>query len=339
LTGAPGTTWEAALWPAHVLASADLTCVALEALLDLAEDLRRDPAAYDGALAGETVACLIAPPTAGAVLPAAVAAQRLGMVPVQLPGEDLQLHDGEPIGDAARAVAATAAALLTHAFSHPMVKAIAAGASVPVINALSDLHRPCQALADLITLRERFGRLSGLILAFVGDGATPVAHSLLEAGALAGMQLRVASPPGDRPDPLIAFAAGVVAELHGGRLTISDDPEEAVAGAHAVYTTAWVPPGREEEREARVARLRPYRVVPRLMSLADREAVFMHCLPAHRGQEVSAHVIDGPRSVVDTQAANSVRAEQALLYALVRADRPSARGGEENLRADGRARR
>jgi ornithine carbamoyltransferase len=337
LSASPRATWEAALWPAHVLAAADLTCVALDALLDLAEDLRRDPAAYADALAGQTVACLLAPPTAGATLPAAVAAQGLGMVPVLLPDEDLQLRDGEPIGDAARALAASAAAVLTHAFGHPTVKAIAAGASVPVINALSDRHRPCQALADLITLRERFGRLEGLIVAFLGDGATPVAHSLMEAGALAGMQVRVATPPADRPDALIAFGAGVVAELHGGRLTVGEDPEDAVAGAHAVYTTAWVPPGREAEREARAARLRPYRVIPRLMALADPEAVFMHCLPAHRGQEVSAQVIDGPRSIVDVQAANRVRAEQALLYALVRADRPSARRGEESLRADGRA--
>jgi ornithine carbamoyltransferase len=320
-----------------VLAAADLTCVALDALLELASDLRRHADAYDGALAGETLACLHAPPTAGATLPAAVAAQRLGMVSVVLPWEDLQLGDGEPIGDAARALATGAAALLTHAFAHRTLKEIAAGAAVPVINGLSDQHRPCQALADLITLRERFGGLAGMRLAFLGDGCTAIAHSLMEAGALAGMEVRIACPPADRPDLLIEFGARVVAELHGGRVTVTEDPDDAVAGAHAVYTTAWVPPGHEAEHDARVERLRPYRVLPRLMKLADPEAVFMHCLPAHRGEEVSAQVIDGPRSVVEEQAANRVRAEEALIYALVKEGRPSARGGEKRLRADGRS--
>jgi ornithine carbamoyltransferase len=325
VTAEPRTAWGSVAWPRAVLAASDLTCVALEALLELAGDMRRRTRRRAGALAGETLASVHAPPTAGATLPAVVAAQRLGMVSVLLPGEDLQLGDGEPIGDAARALAAGAAALLTHAFPHATLKAIASGAAVPVINALSDVHRPCQALADLVTLRERFGDLAGLKLAYLGDGRTAIAHSLMEAGALAGMEVRIACPPADRPDLLIEFGARVGAEQHGGSVTITDDPEDAVSGAYAVYTTAWVPPGHEAEHDARVERLRPYRVLPRLMRRADPQAVFMHCLPAHRGEEVSPHVIDGPQSVVEEQAANRVRAEEALIYALVKeAGRPRA---------------
>jgi ornithine carbamoyltransferase len=185
---------------------------------------------------------------------------------------------------------------------------MASAASVPIINALSNEHHPCQALADLLTLRERFGGLEGLRVAYVGDGNN-VAHSLMEAAALAGFELWLACPPGYRPDEEIASRAG-------DAVHVVADPREAVAGAQAVYTDVWVSMGDEEERTRRLADLTAYRVDADLMALADPEAVFLHCLPAHRGEEVSADVIDGPRSAVWQQAANRLPTEQAVLFSL-----------------------
>jgi ornithine carbamoyltransferase len=170
-----------------------------------------------------------------------------------------------------------------------------------VINALTDEHHPCQALADLLTLRERFGRLEGLRVAFVGS-ENNVATSLLEAGSLAGVEVVIACPPGYEPD------------LHG---QVVSDPYEAVSGADAVYTDVWVSMGEEDERERRLATFEPYQVDAKLMAAAAEDAVFMHCLPAHRGEEVTAEVIDGPRSIVWQQAENRLPTEEALVLALV----------------------
>jgi ornithine carbamoyltransferase len=180
---------------------------------------------------------------------------------------------------------------------------------VPVINALTDDHHPCQALADLLTLRECFGRLEGLRVAYVGDGNN-VAHSLIEAAPLAGFELTLACPPGYLPDAEITRAAGPAVHLFR-------DPRDAVYGAHAVYTDVWVSMGDEQERSRRMADLASYRVDHELMSHAARDAVFLHCLPAHRGEEVATEVIDGPCSVVWHQAANRLPTEQAVLHALV----------------------
>ncbi len=305
------------MWPPHLLTVSDLTCLALGELLDRAEDMKADPTGYSGALEGQTLVCFFDPPTTGGALSAAVAADRLGMLPLTLPCRELVVGSGEPLADIARTFSAAAAALLTHAVPQRTLRAIARSATVPVINALSDEHRPCQALADLLTLRERFGDLDGLEVAFVGDASTGVAHSLMEACALAAIEIRVACPPEHRPSRLVQVGAEVVADRHGGRVTILDDPRRAVAGAHAVYTAPWVPLGREHERAERRERLRRFHVHPELMTLADRSHVFMHCLPATRGEEVAAMVIDGARSVVWEQAANRVHVEQAAIHALV----------------------
>ena len=200
------------------------------------------------------------------------------------------------------------AAIVIRRFAQSDVQEMAAAASVPVINALTDDHHPCQALADVLTLRERFGDLRGLRVAYVGDGNN-VAHSLIEAAALTGIDLRLACPPGYRPDPVIA-----------ADVDVATDPREAVTGAHAVYTDVWVSMGDDAERERRLGDLRPHRVTPGLMGLAAPDAVFMHCLPAHRGEEVATAVIDGAHSAVWQQAANRLPTEQAALYALVSGD-------------------
>jgi ornithine carbamoyltransferase len=308
-------------WPAHVLCPADLPCQALVAVLDLAAELERDGDRHREALAGEPAACLFEPTPGFEPLAAAAAAERLGMAPVLLRREELPLDDAEAIADAGAVLSRSAAVLLTHAIPQRTLKRLAASITVPVVNLLSDRQRPCHALADLLTLRDRFGDLSGLRLAFVGDGGASVAHSLMEAGALAAMEVWLACPPAHRPDRLTEFGAQVVADRHGGRVVVTDDAAEAVAGAQAVYATSWVPPGHEAEREARVAALRRYRVDLPLMRLAARDAVFMACLPAHRGEEVAAQVIDGRRSLVREQAANGVPVQEALILALVNAAR------------------
>lgn len=187
-------------------------------------------------------------------------------------------------------------------FAQTTIEEIADAATAPVINALTDEHHPCQALADLLTLRERFGRLEGLKVAFVGDFDN-VATSLAEAASLSGIDLVVGCPPGYAHD-----VAGA---------TVVTDPFEAVRGAHAVYTDVWVSMGAEAETAVRLHDLAPYQVTEAMMAAARPDAVFMHCLPAHRGQEVAAEVIDGPRSVVWQQAENRLATEEAMLYALI----------------------
>jgi ornithine carbamoyltransferase len=297
----------------------DLTCIELGELIDLAAAMKADHAGWGDALAGETLACFFDPPTTGQTVSVGLAAERLGMLPVMLPRAELLVGGREPLDDIARMFSGSAAALFTHTFVHRTLKKIAAAATVPVINGRSDEHCPCQALADLLTLRERFGQLEGLVLTFVGDASHGVVHSLMEAGALAEMEVRIACPPAYAPSRLVQVGAETFAALHGGSVTVMQDPREAVAGADAVYTSAWVPPGLEAERAERRERLRRYHVHPELMTLAKPRAVFMHCLPARRGEEVAAMVIDGARSVVWEQAANRVPTEQAAIHTLVTA--------------------
>jgi ornithine carbamoyltransferase len=310
-------TWAAtspADWPPHLLCVADLPCIALTATLDLAAAMKRDSSAWRGALGGQTLACFFDPPTTGMTVATGTAADWLGMLPLVLPRDELGLDDDDTIEDMARALSATAAALFAHTVPHRLLRRIAAGATVPLVNGKSDQHRPCQAVADLLTLRERFGSLEGVALAFVGDAHNATVHSLMEAGALAGMDVRICCPPDCRPDRLVDLGARVIADLHGARLRITDDVADGVRGADAVYTHGWSVTDGDGRR-----RLRSYRVGLDVMRLADPHAVFMHCLPAHRGMEVDARILDGRRSIVWEQAANRLPAEQALLYSLITA--------------------
>jgi ornithine carbamoyltransferase len=312
-------------WPDDLLSIGDLTGVALEALLDLAAAMKDPSSDWSGALAGETVACFFDPPTTGMTISAGAAAERLGMLPVMLPCDELRVGSGEPVEDIARTLSASAAALMAHTVADRTLRRVAAGATVPVINARSDEHRPCQVLADLLTLREHFGDLSGLVVAFVGDATDGIAHSLMEAGGLTGMDLRIACPPDRGPSRLIQVGAETFAAMHDGRVTVTAEPSEAADGADAIYTAAWpsVRPG--EDAAGRWARMGRYQVNPGLMRHAKPRAVFMHCLPARRGEEVASVVMDGARSVVWEQAANRVPAEQAAIHALVGARaRPAA---------------
>lgn len=287
--------------PHHYLRVSDLDAAGLLAALDLATHMKQRPHGFIEALRGDTLVCFFEKPSTRTRISFAAAAERLGMLPIVLGTEDLQLGRGETLEDTTRTFAGYAAAIIVRAFAQNTVDRMAAVSRVPVINALTDEHHPCQALGDMLTLREIFGRLQGLKVAYVGDGNN-VARSLAEAGALAGIEVVVAAPQGYGKD------------LPGA--TVVEDPAAAVKGAHAVYTDVWVSMGEEEQRDERMAALRSYQVTEELMSCARPDAVFMHCLPAHRGEEVVAAVIDGPHSVVWHQAENRLPTEEAILFAL-----------------------
>jgi ornithine carbamoyltransferase len=287
--------------PDHFLRVTDLDREGLHALLDLAVAMKQRPHGFVDALRGDTVVCFFEKPSTRTRVSFAAAAERLGMLPLVLRPDELQLGRGETIADTARTLSGYASAIVVRTYAQATVDELAAAATKPVVNALTDEHHPCQALADLLTLRERFGSLDGLKVAYIGDGNN-VARSLAEAALLAGIDVVVAAPSG--------YADGVPAR-------VVDDPVEAVDGADAVYTDVWVSMGEEDERDVRLEALRPYQVDERLLALAQPDAVFMHCLPAHRGEEVTAEVLDGPQSIVWQQAENRMPTEEALLLALI----------------------
>ena len=298
-----------------LLRTADLSRTDLELLLDLAADAKAGAA--DRLLAGETVVVYFTKPSTRTKLSVVTAIARLGGTPVVVGPTELQLGRGETIEDTARVMSSYARAVVVRTFSDDDVRRLAAAATVPVVNALTDGHHPLQSLADLLTLRERFGDLAGRKVAYVGDGNN-VAHSLVEACALLGVDVAVATPPGYAPDASVLTVARAVAAGQGSTVTLTSDPYAAVAGASAVYTDVWVSMGDDPgERAQRVAALNPYRVDAPLMAHARQDAVFLHCLPAHRGDEVTAEVMDGPQSLVFPQAANRLPTAQAVLTALV----------------------
>ena len=240
---------------------------------------------------------------------------QLGGRPLTLSGADLQLGRGETIEDTGRVLSRYVDAIVLRTFEQERLEALAEAATVPVINSLSDFEHPCQALADLMTIRERLGTLSGKILTYVGDGNN-VAHSLLLAGAKTGMTVRIAAPAGFEPIPQVVQRASEIAEETGGAIETLTDAQTAVKGAHVLYTDVWASMGQEEEADARALVFGPYQVNQALLDLADPSAIVLHCLPAHRGQEITDEVIDGPRSAVWDQAEDRLHSQKALLLIL-----------------------
>jgi ornithine carbamoyltransferase len=290
--------------PRHFLTGEELSGAELSALLDRALALKRGrPAEGETMLAGRSVALVFETPSTRTRVSFEVGVAELGGTPVVLRGDELQLARGESIADTARVLSRYVHAIVIRAGSHPDVVELAAGAAVPVINGLTPEHHPCQALADLLTLRERFGELEGLRVAYVGDGNN-VARSLAILGRTAGVEVVVASPDGYRLEP------GVATEDR-------TDPRDAVAGADALYTDVWVSMGSEEEAERRRAGLRPFRIDADLVSAASDRAIVLHCLPAHPGEEITDEVLYGERSAVWDQAENRLHAQKALLELLV----------------------
>jgi ornithine carbamoyltransferase len=302
----------------HFTRVSDLSPAALGRLLELSQRLATAPAAARNALEGATVACIFEKPSTRTRVSFAAAIARLGAMPVALSPQELQLGRGESIADTARSLSGYCEAIVIRTFAQATVDELAAWSSVPVVNALSDLHHPCQALADLLTVEQELGGLAGRRLAFVGDGGDNVAHSLLEAGALSGLDVTIACPREHEPDPVVLAGARGLAERSGADLTVLHDPAAAVAGADAVYADVWASMGEEAEREERRRSLAAYQVTAGLMALARPDAIFLHCLPAKRGEEVAAEVIDGPQSRVWRQSANRLPTEEALLLAVTR---------------------
>jgi ornithine carbamoyltransferase len=289
----------------HFLTGEELGAFELSKLLDRAEALkagRRDRLGADS-LAGRSIALVFQKPSTRTRISFEVGVAELGATPIVLRSDELQLSRDESVGDTARVLSRYVDAIVIRSGSHDAVAELAAAAEVPVINALTPLHHPCQALADLLTLRERRGDLAGARLAYVGDGNN-VARSLAIAGELAGVEVVIATPPGYQLE-----------EGHGAKLT--DDPRSAAAGADAIYTDVWVSMGDEAEAERRRADLAPFRVDADLLAAADDDAIVLHCLPAHPGEEITAEVLYGERSAVWDQAENRLHTQKALLELLL----------------------
>jgi len=285
------------------LTGEELGAFELSKLLDLAAELKSERGTSEKPLAGRSIGLVFVKPSTRTRISFEVGVAELGATPIVLRGDELQLSRGESPGDTGRVLSRFLDAIAIRSGSHEEVAELAAAAEVPVVNALTPLHHPCQALADLQTLRERRGDLHGLRLAYVGDGNN-VARSLAIACELAGVELTVAAPDGYQLE-----------EGHGVRLT--DDPRDAASGADAIYTDVWVSMGDEAEAERRRADLTPYRVDADLLGAAADDAIVLHCLPAHPGEEISADVLYGPQSAVWDQAENRLHAQKALLLTLL----------------------
>ena len=296
---------------------ADLSADDILALLDRAIELKRFPNPQDQPLAGINAALVFQKPSLRTRVSFEVALLELGGHAVYLSPAEIQLGQREGVVDAARVLSRYVDVIVARVFLHSDVAGLAKHASVPVINALSDREHPCQILADLLTLYERHGSLRGLRLAYVGDGNN-VANSLALAAPRLGIDLRFANPDGYEPDPLIMDEAQ--AGKPSGSIELFRDPQQAVQGADAVYTDSWYSMGQESEADIRAPIFRRYQINAELMSWAAPNAVAMHCLPAHRGQEITDEVIDGPASVVYDQAENRLHAQKALLLRLMGQD-------------------
>ena len=303
----------------HLLTLNELDTADLDALLAQARQLKRSRQA--GAppsqlLAGKTVALLFEKPSLRTRVSFEVAVRELGGDSLYLSPQEVGLGARESIADVARVLSAYVHAVVLRTFHHAVVEEFARHATIPVINGLTDRHHPCQALADVLTIAEHFGSPAGKTLAYVGDGNN-VAHSLIQAAAKAGMRIRVATPPGYEPDAAVLDAAWRDAARTGAQLAVMHDAEEAVAGADALYTDVWTSMGQESERALRHTVFAPYRVDARLLALAHPDAIVMHPLPAHRGEEVTGEVLDGPQSRVFTQAENRLHVQKAVLRMLM----------------------
>jgi ornithine carbamoyltransferase len=303
--------------PRHYLSVADLNPDAVLALLDRALELKRFSNPDEKPLTGKTAALVFQKPSLRTRVSFEVAMLQLGGHAVYLSPAEIQLGQREGVVDAARVLSRYVDAIVARVFLHSDVAGLAAHATVPVINALSDREHPCQILADLLTLYERRGSLNGLRLAYVGDGNN-VAHSLALAAPALGIDVRFACPDGYEPDPLIMQEAQSLAT--NGALELFRDPKQAVDGADAVYTDSWYSMGQESEAEARAPVFRAYQLNAELLSHAAPGAVAMHCLPAHRNREITDEVMDGPASVVYDQAENRLHVQKALLLRLLGQD-------------------
>ena len=305
-----------------LLSIADLGAEGIADVVDHALVLKSQAAAgvaVTRPLNGKHAALLFDKPSLRTRVSFEVGVHRLGGTTTTMTAADVGLGSREPIGDIAKTLSRYVDVIVARIHSHDDLVALAADADVPVINALSAWEHPCQALADLVTLKEQLGSLVGRILAYVGDGNN-VCHSLLLGGAAVGLHVNVATPPGYGPDAALVAEARLLAREHGGLVEVGNDPIAAVLGADAVYTDVWTSMGFEGEAAPRERAFAPFRVTRALLANAP-DAIVMHCLPAHRGHEIDADVIDGPASVAFDQAENRLYAQQAVILRLLQRSR------------------
>jgi ornithine carbamoyltransferase len=288
----------------------------LTRLLSLARDIKASPRQYAESLKGQTLALIFEKPSLRTRVSFDVGIQQLGGFSVYLSPAEINLGKRESIPDVAKNLERMVQAIMIRTFGHDIVETMAEHAGIPIINGLTDFSHPCQAMADYLTILELKGRLRGVKLAYVGDGNN-VANSLLFAGVRFGANVTVATPPGYEPQPDVIEWVREHAKETGSICTVTEDPDEAVREADVIYTDVWASMGQEAEAEQRKRTFKPYQVTTELMAGAKEDAVFMHCLPAHRGEEVAAEVIDSPQSVVFQQAENRLHAQKAIMHALM----------------------
>ena len=301
----------------HFLRDDDLTQAEQTEILDLAEKLKTDRYQVTPLAGPQTVAVIFDKSSTRTRVSFAVGIADLGGSPLIISTANSQLGGKETPADTARVLERMVSAIVWRTYAQSGLEEMALGTTVPVINALSDEFHPCQLLADLLTIREKRGKLAGLSVTFLGDGASNMGQSYLLACAVAGMHIRIASPIDYAPDDAVVSDADAIAAKSGGSVTLYTDPLEAVAGVDVVVTDTWVSMGKEAEKAERVATFGAYQVNAELMALARPDALFLHCLPADRGFEVTAEVIDGPQSVIWDEAENRLHAQKALLVWLL----------------------
>lgn len=298
---------------AHFLADDDLTPEQQAAVLDLAAEMKADRFAHRPLLGPKTVAVLFDKPSTRTRISFAVGITELGGSPLVIDSGSSQLGRGESIEDTAKVLERQVSAIVWRTFEQSRIEAMATASSVPVINALTDMYHPCQILADLLTVRERFGVLAGRSLTYLGDTANNMAHSYLLGGALAGMHVRLSGPAGYQPDPAIEARAADIASATGGSVSFVEDPIDACDAADVLATDTWVSMGQENEKAQRIATFGAYQLDEAKLAAASPKAIVLHCLPAYRDIEISAGVLDGPASAVWDQAENRLHAQKALL--------------------------
>jgi ornithine carbamoyltransferase len=296
----------------HFLRDDDLSPAEQAGVLDLADAMKADRFGYRPLAGPQTVAVLFDKPSTRTRVSFAVGIAELGGQPLVIDAQSSQLGRGEPIADTAQVLERQVAAIVWRTFGQDRLEAMAEAASVPVINALTDAFHPCQVLADLQTIRAVHGRLAGLTLTFLGDGSSNMAHSYLLGGATAGLSVRIAAPPAYRPDPQVLADAEAIAAATGGAVAVLDDAKAACTDADVFATDVWTSMGQEGQEGTRIAALTAYRLDEEKLALG-RGCIVLHCLPAHRGEEITAGVIDGPASRVWDQAENRLHAQKALL--------------------------
>jgi ornithine carbamoyltransferase len=303
----------------HFLRDDDLSPAEQAAVLDLASTLKRAPYGSRALAGPRTVATIYDKPTLRTQASFAAGIAELGGNPMAVDGSLAGIGKRESVADVARVLGRQASVIVWRTYAQTAIDEMAAYAGVPVVNALTDEFHPCQLLADLLTVREHKGELPGLTVAFVGDGACNMGNSWLLAGATAGLHVRIAAPEGHQPDQQYVDRARGIGAQTGATAEVMTDPRAAVTGADVVVTDTWVSMGKEEEAASRLAAFGPYTVTAALMDLAAPDAIVLHCLPAYRGKEIDADVLDGPQSVVWDEAENRRHAQKAIITWLLEA--------------------